>query len=84
MKMILTDLSETPQLSEDERWMEVARIAFPKQSSNGLSTASKAAAVSAMCISLKSLAGAALGNLSKIIFGLANYPSHKPSKTKQV
>ena len=27
----LTDLSETPQLSEDERWMEVARIAFPKQ-----------------------------------------------------
>ena len=27
----LTDLSGTPQLSEDERWMEVARIAFPKQ-----------------------------------------------------
>ena len=27
----LTDLSTTPQLSEDERWMEVARIAFPKQ-----------------------------------------------------
>ena len=27
----LTDLSETPPLSEDERWMEVARIAFPKQ-----------------------------------------------------
>ena len=46
-----------------------------------MSTASKAAAVSAMCISLKSLAGAALCNISKITFGLANYPSHKkPNK----
>ena len=38
----------------------------------------EAAAVSAMCISLNSLASAAPGNLAKITFGLAYYLSHKP------
>ena len=34
--------------------------------------------MSAMCISLNSLANAAPGNLAKITFGLAYYLSHKP------
>ena len=41
-------------------------------------TLCEAAAVSAMCISLNSLANAAPGNLAKITFGLAYYLSHKP------
>ena len=87
MEMTLTDLSETPQLSEDERWMEVARIAFPKQRNEQEVIAEQQRFVNRF----QGSRSERYVYLSKI-FGRRstwqsfrpNYPSHKPSKTKQV